>query len=81
VRDAHERHVARLRSERRLIQDKYESWDDDTDAAYGYLHAALFPEAQRLADRSDGLLEAIAALAEQYKLKNTHQLLFFLLEF
>ena len=69
----HQRFVAQIQGERRVIQEKYSAWDDDCDAAYGYLHSALFPEAQRLADRQTNLIDAIAALASEYKLKTTHQ--------
>ena len=44
---AHERFQQSVRTERRVVQEKYDSWDRDCERAFGYLHDAIPAEDRR----------------------------------
>ena len=51
---AHERFQQSVRTERRVVQEKYDSWDRDCERAFGYLHDAIPAEDRRRVARRRG---------------------------
>ena len=80
---AQERFEQSVRTERRVIQEKYDAWDRDCERAFSYLHDAIPAEDRRRVARetTDDLQVMIRVLTDHHKHRTIFDKLGVLLEF
>ena len=80
---AQERFEQSVRTERRVIQEKFDAWDRDCERAFGYLYDAIPAEDRRRVARetTDDLQKMIELLTDHHKHRTIFDKLAVLLEF